>query len=123
MLNNIILIPIGSSIHGKLIPQLLKLQDWCRENNSEIKTITGLSHNFARNYLFSTSKDLIDRFINLAPYSQFGLPNDINSPGSIGAWLGLQIWNSYVAKTNVSLIEVLNETDYLKVLNNSGYKP
>ena len=91
---------------------------WCYENESAI-----WRYMIEQDYLFSTSKDLIDRFINLAPYSQFGLPNDINSPGSIGAWLGLQIWNSYVAKTNVSLIEVLNETDYLKVLNNSGYKP
>ena len=51
MLENIILIPIGSSIHGKLIPQLLKLQEWCLKNNSEIKTVTGLAHNFSRNYL------------------------------------------------------------------------
>jgi len=59
MLENIILIPIGSSIHGKLIPQLLKLQEWCLKNNSEIKTVTGLAHNFARNYLATNDEGFV----------------------------------------------------------------
>ena len=48
---------------------------------------------------------------------------DVNSPGSVGIWLGLQILNSYADKNNVSLIDILNETDYMKILNKSGYKP
>ena len=51
MLKNIFLIPIGDSISGKLIPQLLCLHKWCLENNSEIRTICGKPHNFARNAL------------------------------------------------------------------------
>ena len=45
----IFLIPIGSGINGKLIPQFLELQTWCIKNNSKILTITGRPHNFARN--------------------------------------------------------------------------
>ena len=59
MLDNLILIPIGTSIHGKLIPQLLKLQEWCLKNNSEIKTITGMMHNFARNYLATSDEGFV----------------------------------------------------------------
>ena len=76
-----------------------------------------------KDYLFSNSSDLIDRFVSLAPFSKFGLDIDTNSPGSVGIWLGLQILNSYADKNNVSLIDILNETDYMKILNKSGYKP
>ena len=76
-----------------------------------------------KDYLFSSSIELIDKFVNLAPFSQFGLATDRNSPGSVGVWLGFQIWNSYVENNNASLTDILNETDYIKILNNSGYKP
>ena len=66
---------------------------------------------------------LIDNFISLAPFSQFGLPADRDSPGGVGLWLGVQIWDAYMENNSISLLEVLNETDYMKVLNNSGYKP
>ena len=56
----IFLIPIGSGINGKLIPQFLKLQSWCDKNNSEILTITGRPHNFARNYLATGGKGFVD---------------------------------------------------------------
>lgn len=45
------LIPIGSSINGILIPQLLELQRWCISNNGVISTVTGKIHSFARNHL------------------------------------------------------------------------
>jgi hypothetical protein len=51
MLKCVILIPIGNSIDGQLIPQLLELQTWCNQNNSKILTIYGRPHNFARNGL------------------------------------------------------------------------
>ena len=39
----------------------------------------------------SSSMDLVDRFVNLAPFSKFGLPTDSNSPGSVGVWLSLRL--------------------------------
>ena len=91
---------------------------WCLDNESRI-----WSYMIEREYLFSSSIDLVDRFVNLAPFSKFGLPTDSNSPGSVGVWLGLQIWNAYMDNNNISLTEVLSETDYIKVLNSSSYKP
>ena len=91
---------------------------WCYENESAI-----WRYMIEQEYLFSTSSKLIDRFVELAPFSQFGLSTDRSSPGSVGVWLGYQIWNSYVLHNDVSLIDVLGETDYMKVLNKSGYKP
>ena len=91
---------------------------WCRNNEKII-----WKYMIEKDYLFSNSSDLIDRFVSLAPFSKFGLDIDANSPGSVGIWLGLQILNSYADKNNVSLIDILNETDYMKILNKSGYKP
>tara|TARA_Y100000589_G_scaffold125894_1_gene119994 strand:- start:12657 stop:13616 length:960 start_codon:yes stop_codon:yes gene_type:complete len=92
--------------------------DWCEKNEKVI-----WEYMIENEYLFSSSSDLIDRFVSLAPFSKFGLDIDQFSPGSVGVWLGLQILESYAIKNDVPLNELLNETDYLKILNSSGYKP
>ena len=56
MLDYIFLIPIGSSIDGKLLEQYLKLRSWCDKNNADILITTGKMHNFARNYLATGGK-------------------------------------------------------------------
>jgi len=91
---------------------------WCKNNEKVI-----WEYMIENDYLFSSSPELVERFISLAPFSKFGLDIDRNSPGSVGVWLGLQILNSYANQNDVSFIDVLNETDYTKILNKSGYKP
>jgi hypothetical protein len=91
---------------------------WCKNNEKII-----WEYMIENDYLFSSSPDLVERFISLAPFSKFGLDIDRNSPGSVGVWLGLQILNSYANQNDVSFNDVLNETDYTKILNKSGYKP
>jgi len=102
--------------------QLLKCApekiEWCRINESII-----WQYMIENEFLFSSSIELIERFVSLAPFSKFGLDIDSNSPGGVGGWLGLQILNSYANNNNISLVELLNETDYMKILNKSGYKP
>tara|TARA_B100001142_G_C14232551_1_gene615992 strand:- start:178 stop:1140 length:963 start_codon:yes stop_codon:yes gene_type:complete len=92
--------------------------NWCKNNEKLI-----WEYMIDNEYLFSSSANLIERFVDLAPFSKFGLDIDQNSPGSVGVWLGLQILNSYENNNNVSLLEILSETDYMKILNKSGYKP
>jgi len=110
-----------------MIPNVLDYQlfkcpekkiEWCYTNEGAI-----WQYMIERDYLFSTSTDLLDKFIHLAPFSQFGSSSDTDSPGSVGVWLGLQIWKSYAENNDIDLIDILNETNYMKVLNNSGYKP
>ena len=91
---------------------------WCENNEAAI-----WHYMIDKDYLFSSSSDLVEKFISLAPFSQFGMPSDNQSPGGVGVWLGLQIWKAYASNNSISLVEVLSETDYMKVLNNSGYKP
>lgn len=76
------------------------------------------------NYLFSTSQDLKNRFIELAPFSKFRMQFDKETPGMTGRWLGLQIVKSYAEKNpKLSLNEILAEKDSRKILKLSGYKP
>ena len=92
--------------------------DWCKNNEKVI-----WEYMIENEYLFSSSPELIERFVSLAPFSKFGLDIDVHSPGGVGVWLGLQILNAYSKNNNITLVELLNETDYLKILNKSGYKP
>ncbi|GIR50448.1 MAG: hypothetical protein CM15mP59_1900 [Flavobacteriaceae bacterium] len=49
----------------------------------------------SKELLFSTDPDLINRFYYARTISKFYLNIDVDSPGKIGQWLGLQIVNSY----------------------------
>ncbi|MBV7440584.1 hypothetical protein KRX57_04060 [Weeksellaceae bacterium TAE3-ERU29] len=75
-------------------------------------------------YLFSEDKKLSERFIEPAPFSKFFSDNDKETPGKIGAWVGMQICNAYLEKhPDVDLVTFLNDTNYLKIFNESKYKP
>jgi len=68
-------------------------------------------------YLFSGESSLKQQFIT--PSNS----NHLGTPGRFGVWIGWQILRSYYNNNNKSLEEVLGETNYLKLLNESNYKP
>lgn len=67
--------------------------------------------------LFSSESNLKQQFIMPAKKTQ------IETPGRLGVWIGWQILRSYYNNNDVSLQEILKETNYLKILNKSNYKP
>ncbi|HIP48231.1 MAG TPA: gliding motility lipoprotein GldB [Lutibacter sp.] len=75
-----------------------------------------------KEYLYSTNKDLQERFINPAPFSKFYLISDNESPGQIGVWLGLQIVKSFMENNTVSLPEMMAMKP-IDIFNKSKYKP
>ncbi len=90
--------------------------DWCRENENRIWAFF-----IEKKLLFSTDASEYARFINDGPSSN-GFPAD--APARIGAWIGWQIVREYMIKNNqITLTELLMETDALKILEASGYKP
>lgn len=91
--------------------------DWAMTNEKEI-------WNFfvSKELLYSTDPELIKRFISLAPFSKFYLNIDVDSPGQIGQWLGLQIVKAYQKKERKSIVELLN-TPYRELFEKSKYKP
>ena len=61
------------------------------------------------------------RFINDSPNTT-GFP--VESPGRSGVWIGWQIVRQYMKKhKEISLTELMNDTDYQQILNSSGYFP
>ena len=44
-------------------------------------------------------------------------------PGRIGAWVGWQIVNEYMEKSNVSVQQLMEQTDHNEIFGKSGYKP
>lgn len=73
------------------------------------------------NLLFSTKRMDIKRYVDYGPYTS-GFTAE--SPGRTGAWLGWQIVRAYMKKNpDVSLKQLMETTDYLSILNQSGYQP
>ena len=46
-----------------------------------------------------------------------------DSPGRMGVWYGKKIVKEYMAKENVSLQDLMKETDYLKIFQKAKYRP
>lgn len=46
-----------------------------------------------------------------------------NCPGRVGRWLGYKLVSSYMEKNDVSLTELMNESDTQKIFTQSKYKP
>jgi len=90
---------------------------WAMTNEKEI-------WNFfvSKELLFSTDPELIKRFISPAPFSKFYLNIDVDSPGQIGQWLGLQIVKAYQMKERKSIAQLLN-APYRELFEKSKYKP
>ena len=95
-----------------------KEMEWCKKNEKEVWTyfIDG-------NYFFNPDPKLVQRFIDLAPFSKFYAEIDAESPGSIGTWLGWQIARAYLEENQISVQEFISLTDENSILKNSDYNP
>ncbi len=89
---------------------------WCQNNEPQM-----WNHLVENRMLFSNKRMDIVRFINDAP-STTGFP--VESPGRTGVWIGWQIVREYMKKhKEVTLRELMENTNYQQILNDSGYFP
>jgi hypothetical protein len=88
---------------------------WVKQNEKNIWT--WLVEN---KKLFTTDYKKVRSFISYAPFT-----NELSqaSPGRIGVWVGWQIVKSYAETNNKTIQEVMNETDFDKIMSQSKYKP
>jgi len=71
--------------------------------------------------LFSTDPLVIKKLTEPAPFTTY-FPKE--SPGRASVWLGWQIVREYARRNkNLSVPDILNETDYQKILRASRYNP
>ncbi|MEO1013171.1 MAG: hypothetical protein AAFX53_17900 [Bacteroidota bacterium] len=72
--------------------------------------------------LYSTDTKLTSRFLDIAPFSKFGLELDNDSPGRIGRYMGWQIVRHFMDKNKVSLQQMMGLPED-ELFKKSGYKP
>ncbi|MCK9413496.1 MAG: hypothetical protein M0Q53_14445 [Prolixibacteraceae bacterium] len=90
--------------------------DWCKNHETEM-----WGYLVERKMLFSGDRMESVRFINPAPFTT---PFGQKSPGRTGIWLGWQVVKSYMKNNpKITLQGLMNENDYHKILNESGYSP
>jgi len=89
---------------------------WCQTNEKQIWAAI-----IDQKHLFSTDMLLIRKYMNDAPFTAT-ISQD--SPGRLGTWIGWQIIVSYMKKNeNIGLQDLMNENNYQKILEESGYRP
>ncbi len=89
---------------------------FCRENEAKIWTYLA-----EHKMLFTTDRMSIKRFIDDGPYTA---AFSEESPARTGAWLGWQIVRSYMKQNKeVKLADLMSNTNYQSILNQSGYQP
>lgn len=90
-------------------------EEWCVGHSKEIwkKTIEF-------NYLFSNDFLIIQKYMDEAPYTA---TISTNSPGRVGAWLGLQIIKEYAKNADQNLQSILAEKDNQQILKGAKYNP
>jgi hypothetical protein len=87
-------------------------------NNNEKQMWTFLVEN---KYLFNSDKFLITKYIEPAPFTK---EFSSESPGRAAVWLGYRIVESFMKNNkDISFRQLMDEADYLKILNMSRYNP
>lgn len=77
--------------------------------------------NFIENELLYTTDHVMKRkFLSERPNIPEISPD---CPGRIGAWVGWQIVESYMANNDVTIAELMEDTDHHALFEKSGYKP
>lgn len=92
--------------------------DWCKENETQIWT-----HFIDKNMLYESDPGKFMRYLNDGPFT---VAEDVprESSPAIGAWMGWQIINHYMANNpKVTLHELMDNTNFEDILKQSKYRP
>jgi hypothetical protein len=106
-------------LHDTLIMGYTSKQlDWCEENENQI-----WAHFIDKNLLYKNEPSQFIRYFNDGPFtSADGVPPE--SAPMIGTWTGLQIVRNYMMQNpSVTLKQLMDETDFDKLLKASKYRP
>jgi len=90
--------------------------NWCVQNEQNIWAFF-----IDKQILYSADYEITRKFTQDGPFT---LAFSKEAPAMIGNWIGWQIIRSYMDKnSDLSLQDLLRETDAQKILKKSGYKP
>jgi hypothetical protein len=90
--------------------------EFCRKNEKQMWTFL-----VENKLLFGSDKFMITQYIHEAPFTK---DFSKESPGRAAVWIGYRIIDSFMKQDkSVTLNTLMDETDYLKILNLSKYNP
>ncbi len=106
---------IGDSTKIRYTQQQL---DWAQNFEGDI-----WAYFLENNYLFETDYQKIQVFLSEGPFTP-GLGENRESAPKLGVWIGWQIVRKYMSThPDVTLQQLMVDTDVQKILNQSKYKP
>ena len=88
---------------------------YCKQNEERVWTYL-----VEKEILYSNDAMLIKKYIEPRPFAN---SMEKESPGRIGVWFGRQIVDEYVKNEKVSLVDLMNEKDLLKIFRKAKYRP
>ena len=90
---------------------------WCKNNEANI-----WAYFLQENLLYETDYLKIQKYLSEAPFTP-GIGEDNKSAPKLGVWTGWQIVKKYMDKnSDLTLQQLMQDTDYQKILNLSKYK-
>ncbi|MDR6302083.1 gliding motility lipoprotein GldB [Mesonia maritima] len=92
--------------------------NWAQQNEEQVWRF------FIENeLLYDTNPGLDKRFINVAPFTKFGLQLDNQSPPQLGQYIGWQIVKQFADKNPEVSLQKLLQLDAETIFEESNYKP
>ncbi|MEG2069799.1 MAG: DUF2268 domain-containing putative Zn-dependent protease [Bacteroidales bacterium] len=90
--------------------------NWASQNHGKV-----WNYVIEKNLLFSKDAETVRKYVEEAPFTK---PFSNSSPGRMGVFIGWKIIQGYMENNpNVSLQDLMQDTDSQKILNKSKYKP
>jgi len=104
------------SITDSVLLKFSKSQyEWCRQYEGKVWGVM-----IDNQFLFKKEHRLVGKFMNDGPFTTVFSKS---SPARTGWYIGWRIVSAYMARTDASLIDLLQEKDAQKILQASKYKP
>ena len=104
------------TISDSLLLKYSKSQyEWCRQYEGKIWGVM-----IDNQFIFKKERNLVGKFMNDGPFTSVFSKA---SPARTGWFIGWRIVSSYMARNDISMTELLYETDSQKILKMSKYKP
>ncbi len=89
--------------------------DWCNSHEARLWSLM-----IENQFLFKSELSIKKKFMDDGPFTSI---LSSSAPARLGQFIGWKIVSKYMAKNDVSLQELINETDDQKILKKSKYKP
>lgn len=114
-INYVVQVLLGYRSAGESMGYNEEEEKWCKENEKNV-----WEYMLKNQHLYARDPMVVRKYMKPAPFTAFF---GENAPALLGTWMGTRIVSSYMKHhKDTSLLELLQTTDYHRMLQESGYK-